>query len=270
MTDLQLGLLVIGAAAVGAVLLYNRRQERAARREAERAFAAARGDVLLDAGARRQEPRLGVQADYVIDLRFPAGAPRSAYEHWDPVQRRFGRRAMLSGADSAEPRAALQMVSREGVVGEAELLEFRALVETLAGALGATLRAPELRASLEAARELDRVCAEADIQVALHVVGAAVKSVDFKNQPFEMAAREGGLTLTLDVARSVDPPRSFEAMVKAARQLATNGGRVVDDKGQALDERALASIGAEIEAVHRRLVERGIEPGGALALRLFS
>jgi hypothetical protein len=272
MTDLQLGLLIIGAAAVGGVLLYNRRQERAARREAERAFAAARGDVLLERSARRQEPRLGgaQSVDYVIELGLARSMPEKLDQHWPAVQRRFGRRAVLSGADSAVPRAALQIVSRDGVVSEAELLEFRSQVETLGAALGAAVSAPEMRAALEAARELDRVCAEADIQVALHVVGIPGKRIDSENQPFGIAERDDGLTLTLDVARSADPQRGFEAMVRAARQLAADGGRLVDDNGRVLDERAIAAIDAQLQAVRHSLAERGIEPGSALALRLFS
>jgi len=56
-------------------------------------------------------------------------------------------------------------------------------------------------------------------------------------------------------------------MVKAAREL---GGRVVDDNGNQLDDRALAAIGAEVEALRTRLSEIGIEPGSPLAQRLFS
>ena len=261
MTDLQLGLLVIGAAAVCGVLLYNRRQERRARRDAERAVPAPRSDVLLERGERRQEPGLGVQADYVIELQLARSLPAKLEEHW---------RAVLSGADTAEPRAALQMVSRRGVVSEAELVEFRSLVETLAAALGAALSAPEMRASLDAARELDRFCADADIQVALHVVGVSPGSLDSRDHPFEVASRQDGLTLTLDVARSPDPARGFEAMARAARQLAAGGGRIVDDNGRTLDEPALAAIVAQLESARRALAERGIEPGSPLALRLFS
>ena len=282
MTDLQLGLLLIGAAAVGGVLLYNRRQERAARRDAERAFGPARGEVLHEGGSQLQEPVLAVAQgsghgdakglDYLIELQLPPELPATKLaEQWRPVQLRFGRRAMLEAAGTAAPRAALQMVSRDGVVSEAELLEFRACVETLAGALGATLSAPEMRGSLDAARELDRFCADADIQVALHVVGPNVKRTGAGNPAgFEITERSDGLTLTLDVARSGDPPRSFEAMARAARQLAAQDGRVVDDNGRPVDERALAAIAAQLEAARRSMAERGIEPGGALALRLFS
>ena len=271
MTDLQLGLLVIGAAAVGGVLLYNRRQERLARRAAERAVPAPRSDVLLERPERRQEPGLGVQADYVIELHLARGMPARLEEHWRAVQQRFGRRAVLSGAETAEPRAALQMVSRRGVVSEAELVEFRSLVETLAAAVGAALSAPEMRASLDAARELDRFCADADIQVALHVVGPSARRASAGSEEgFAIEERQDGLTLTLDVARSADPARGFEAMARAARQLAAGGGRIIDDNGRTLDEPALAAIVAQLESARRTLAERGIEPGSPLALRLFS
>jgi FtsZ-interacting cell division protein ZipA len=60
-------------------------------------------------------------------------------------------------------------------------------------------------------------------------------------------------------------------MARMATQLAsTLGGRVVDDRGNALDERALAAIGAELEPIRRQLSENGVEPGSLLALRLFS
>ena len=79
------------------------------------------------------------------------------------------------------------------------------------------------------------------------------------------------MTLSFDVAHTREPGRAYEAMARAAAQLAsTHDGRVVDDNGNELDERGLASIAAQIESVRQALAERGIEPGSALALRLFS
>jgi hypothetical protein len=162
------------------------------------------------------------------------------------------------------------MVSRDGVVSDAELLEFRSAVETLAAKLGAGVAAPEMRAALDAARELDRACAEADIQVALHVVGVAGMP-QIEPSSFQVERRADGVTLSLDVPTTADPRRAYEAMARAGAQLAAaEGGRIVDDNGAALDERALAAIGAQIEAVRQELLGRGIEPGGPLALRLFS
>ena len=291
MTDLQLGLLAIGALAVVAVIVYNRWQERSARRDAERAFGSGHADVLL--GDERRDPRLpprrepapearrppatpapklpAERVDYVIELKLPKPLPAAVvHEAWAPVERRFARRALLA-ADQVQVRAALQLVSRSGVVSDAEVLEFRALVETMAAALGARISAPEMREALEAARELDKTCVDADIQVALHVVGIGTAPAQFAGQRFQAITRENGVTLTLDVPRTREPRATYEAMARAGRELAeTRGGRLVDDTGREIDERAFAAIGRELDAVGARLADCGIEPGSPLALRLFS
>ena len=282
MTELQIGLAVIGALAVVAVVVYNRWQERAARRDAERAFGSGHADVLLP--QERREPTLeprrpapppgalpAERVDYVIELTLPhPAAPALVHEAWGPVERRFARRALLA-VDERRLRAAFQLVSRSGVVSDAEVLEFRALVETMAAALGARVAAPEMRGALEAARELDRICADADIQVALHVLGIGTAPARFHGAVFQATPRDDGVTLTLDVARTPNPGSSYEAMARAGRELArTRGGRLVDDAGHELDERALAAVGRELEAVRARLAGCGIEPGSPLALRVFS
>jgi hypothetical protein len=273
MTDLQIGLLLIGAAAVVGVLVYNRVQERATRRHAERAFGSRHADVLLDPATERREPTLepsartppaptpphapgGSRVDYVIALEG-GSATRSA---WAPLERRFGPRATLS-----EAGAALQMVNRSGVVSEAEVLEFRSEVERFAAAHGASVSAPPVREALEEARALDRACADVDVQIALHVLGPV--EAELGDEPFAVTRRADGVTLLLDVPRTPHLVESYAAMASAARRL---GGRLVDDNGNPLDERALAAIGVEVEALRGRLAHLGIEPGSPLALRLFS
>jgi hypothetical protein len=274
---------VLGVVALVGVFAYNFLQERAARRQAERSFSSRHTDVLmereperreptLDGAPKRSEPQEGAlpdtRVDYVIELALPAGAMLK--EAWMAIDHRFGRRALLA-TEGSTALAGLQMVTREGVVSEAELVEFRAEVETLATKVKATVRAPEMRLALETAQELDRVCADADIQVALHVVGVPGGEAPAGEHPFQVTRREDGLTLMLDVARTPDLGRSYEAMARTGRQLAAaGGGRLVDDNGAQLDDRALAAIGAQLEAVRQELVGRGIEPGGPLALRLFS
>lgn len=284
MTDFHIGLLVAGVLAVAGVLLYNRLQERRVRRAAERAFGSGHADALLD--ETRREPTLGPvsrtqtppgdarpdpRVDYVMTLSAPGGVPaRLLREHWAPIELRFARRALLVPSSDTEVQAALQLVSRDGVASEAELLEFRAAVETLAAEIGAATTAPEMRAALEGARELDRACAEADIQVALHVAGIAPPAA-LDASVFRVEPRDDGVTLSLDLARTADPARAYEAMARTALELAAaGGGRVTDDNGVTLDERALATIGAQLEAMRRMLAERGIEPGSPLALRVFS
>jgi hypothetical protein len=228
----------------------------------------------LQPGAR---PADGI--DYVIELTLPMARPAAELAAaWSAIQHRFAGRALLDAGEApnvTRARAGLQLVSRNGVVGDAELIEFRSMVETLAAPLAAAVRAPDMRQALEAARALDRICADADIQVALHVVGIGTAPAPFGemsgDQAFQAAAREDGVTLTLDVARTAQPARSYEAMARAGQALARQrGGRVVDDEGRALDERSLAAIGRQLDAVCQRLAASGIEPGSPLALRLFS
>jgi hypothetical protein len=278
MTDLQIGLLVIGAAAVAGVLIYNRVQERATRREAQRAFGSQHADVLLEEPASRREPTIDAivpaapppagdaiqpSIDYVVELQgVTAAAVRT---EWMALERRFAGRTLLLDEDAGRLRAGLQMVSRGGVISEAELLEFRSALEALAAAHGASAAAPDLRGALQAAQNLDRACADVDVQIALHVLGVSHPSV--KDQAFQSAPRPDGVTLLLDVPRTPDLLRSYAAMVQTARTL---GGRIVDDNGNLLDERALGAIGAEVASLHARLAELRIEPGSALAQRLFS
>ena len=277
MTDLQIGLLVIGAAAIAGVLIYNRVQERATRREAQRVFGSHHVDVLLDEPQEpevRREPTIEVsppraavptdpRIDYIVELQ---GVSLSAIRsEWTSLEQRFARRALINESGHGKLQAALQMLGRNGVIGEAELLEFRSQVETMAAARGGSASAPEMREALHGAKELDRACADVDVQIALHVLG--VTEVEPGSYPFQVTRRPDGVTLLLDIPRTADFVPAYEAMVTQARAL---GGRLVDDNGNTLDDRALAAIAVEVQSLGTRLTEIGIEPGSPLALRLFS
>ena len=278
MSDLVLGLLVLGVLLFGGVLVYNRLQERAA----QRAFRSPQADALFEEETlppSRREPTLhpaeprapagpDPRVDYVIDLKLPQPG---SLQGWSVIEHRFARRVLLApGADPGAWQAALQLVSRAGVVSEAELIEFRSAVEDLGAKQGAAVSAPEMRAALDGARELDRICADSDIQVALHVIGQGIEP-QLGEQPFRVVRREDGVTLVLDVAVTPDLARNYEAMARAGRGLAdAHAARLVDDRGNVLDDRALASIGAQLEAVRQTLAGHGIETGSPLALRLFS
>ncbi len=328
MSELQIGLLAIGVLVVAGVLAYNRIQERGAKRDAERAFRSAHADVLLKEGstapgvaaqtvrssagsalatrAARPDPAI----DYIIEFASAQPAALATLrEQWSAVERRHARRALLEeSADGGSWRAALQLVSRDGAIGEADLIEFRSAIETLAASIGATVSAPEMRAAVEAARALDDFCAETDIQVVIHLQGdpfpgsgvraaAEAAGMALGNDGrfalhdeagrllYTLAARDGasfsastlegetaeGLTLALDVARAPDTQRCFESMARFARQLATAlGGSIVDDNGNALEERAVAAIALQLDAVRARLEAQGVAPGSPSALRLFS
>ena len=93
-------------------------------------------------------------------------------------------------------RSALQLVSRDGAVGEADLIEFRASVEALAASIGASVAAPEMRTAVAAARALDEFCAEADVQVVIHVVAPAGGA--FSGTKIRAASEASGLALEAD------------------------------------------------------------------------
>jgi hypothetical protein len=228
------------------------------------------------------------RVDYIVELAAERTAPASGVlELWAPIERRFSKRVLLAASAGGSwrrlragdagvcdaLRAGLQLVTRSGVTGDAEVLEFRSEVESLAAKIGATISAPEMREALDAARELDAVCVEADIQVAIHVVGANVEDAqlaELADRPFQVVRRGDDVTFMLDVPRVPDLPRTYQAMVRAARHLTSSGGRLVDDHGRTLDDQALAAIATQLEPTRRLLAERGIEPGSLLALRLFS
>lgn len=338
MSELQIGLLAIGAVVVVAVLVYNRVQEGRARREAERNFRSGHDDTLIGqagsaqgtketsahpADVQQEAPRHAPREaapdpssqpdpaiDYIIELACENPVARGALrDQWAAIERRHARRALLAGShDEKAWRAGLQLVSREGALGEADLIEFRSAVETLAASVGASVSAPEMRSAVEAARALDEFCAESDVQVIVHLTGgpfagtkiraaaeasglaleAGGKFVlrdDTHRLLYTLGTRDGvafsaatmrdampqALSLSLDVARAPDTQRTFESMARIAHQLASVlGGSIVDDNGQALDERALNTIAAQLDSVRAKLEARGVTPGSPTALRLFS
>jgi hypothetical protein len=213
------------------------------------------------------------RVDYVIELTGPTQVNAALLaELWAAVEQRFPRRARLAGfvdgqrvplppgATGQQLEAALQLVSRQGVLSEGELLEFRSAVETLASRLQLAARAPEMRDALEAARALDGICADSDIQVAFHVVAAAGSAfpgtkvraaaeasgfvLDARGrfalldeegrELYELSDRSGAqflpstmkdatpqaLTLSMDVPRAPETQRTFDAMVRFGKHLA--------------------------------------------------
>lgn len=206
-------------------------------------------------------------------------------------------------------RAGLQLVDRRGPADPDEISAFGAAVEEAAGALGMLATMPDPAQGLALARDLDRFCGDVDIRIAVHLVNdsapfpgakvdAAAKGAGFELDepdgkfrcrdeagavicalanlepiPFKVDSLETlstrGVTLELDVPRA--PRGAFtrfrEMSERLARQL---NARVVDDNRQPLGAGAFEAIGVQLQAVHRAMEERGIAPGGPLALRLFS
>jgi hypothetical protein len=206
-----------------------------------------------------------------------------------------------------ELRAGLQLASRGGPVAEEEIAAFNETVAGFAASIDAVSQRESPAAAAGRARELDHFCAEADIEVAVNLVGRAgatfgvarVKALALENgfaetgsgaferrgaagatamvlrfldgEPRRDATWATGLTFALDVPHVADPVATFDEMARVAQAFAaTLGAELVDDDRRALGAAGLAAIRRSLEAVARRMEAHGIPAGGALARRLFT
>ena len=206
--------------------------------------------------------------------------------------------------------AALQLVNRQGSIGETDFMRFSGGVQRVADALMSLPPALPPRAeTLRNATELDRFCADVDVQIGVNVVardgqfeGRAIHAVaekhglrlgadgayhmvDGEHSVFAVANLESGrfspeslkglvtrgLTLVIDVPRVANGGAAFDRMMKMATTLAGElGGDVVDDNRAPFGAEAAAIIRGQIGQFQSRMADHDIPAGSPLALRLFS
>lgn len=205
----------------------------------------------------------------------------------------------------------LQLVDRHGSIGETDLIRFSGGVQRIADAVMAMPPALPARAeTLQRATELDRFCADLDIQIGVNVVAqdgplfgleiaSAAQRHDLKlgddgsfhaldsegNTLFTVANLEpapfaegaidtlktSGLTLVIDVPCVASGTAVFERMMALANDLAsTLGGAVVDDNRVSFGAGAVALVQTQIAQFQQRMADSGMAAGGALARRLFA
>jgi len=353
MSELQLGLLVVGAVVVVAVFLYNKWQERRYQREAEARFGSQREDVLMRSGggagqgtlvtpgSERFEPvlasfeaeqedvgdsRPGLSEflDFIVQIEAPEEVSGAVLtEATAGALERCSKSICWEGFDetaaSWEPlapdrrysrlRSGMQLVDRRGAADAEELAAFGAAMERCAASIGALATVPDPASALAQARELDRFCGEIDIRVAVHIMSDAgpltgtqlaelaleagfrldepdgkfrlrdeagrviCALANFEPTPLAIdglsALSTRGVTLELDVPRT--PHGAFARFRQSAQMFAQAlKARIVDDNREPVGPAAFDAIGAQLRAVHGSMEARGIAPGGALALRLFS
>jgi len=206
--------------------------------------------------------------------------------------------------------AALQLVNRQGSIGETDFMRFSGGVQRVADALMSLPPAlPPRGETLRNATELDRFCADVDVQIGINVVsrdgqfeGRAIHAVaekhglrlgsdgayhmvDGEHSVFTVANLEAGrfspeslkglvtrgLTLVIDVPRVSNGGAAFDRMMKMATTLAGElGGDVVDDNRAPFGAEAAAIIRSQIGQFQIRMADHDIPAGSPLALRLFS
>lgn len=352
MSELQLGLVAIGAAVVAGVFFYNKWQERRYRREVQAGFTSRHDDVLMGLkGSAEQahqafssdysDPALGFLEgqtgaaggsgwglsellDFVVPIETPEeipgavvlGAAAAALKRcskpilWEGFHQTQNIWEPLAPDRSySRLRAGLQLVDRRGAADEEQVAAFGAAIEEAAASVEVLAIVPDAASAMTRAKELDSFCGEVDIRVAVHILNDAVPfsgarlaglatSLGFKLDdaegkflsrdndgavlfallnfgatPFDVNRLNSlalqGVTLEIDVPRT--PFGAFEKFRDVARSLAQGlGARIVDDNHQLLGAAAFDAIGARVQAVHASMEARGIAPGEALALRLFS
>lgn len=222
---------------------------------------------------------------------------------WVPLDAR-------SGASLNRANAALQLADRRGALSDGEVSRFYDQMQQLCDQFLAVPRLPSRNEVLDRAIELDRFCAEVDIQIAVNVVakegafpGTKIRGLAeaaglvlhndgayhakdddgrtlymLSNQETAMFTAEQlrhlhttGITLAIDVPRAPDPVAVFDRMVGFAQQLANSlGGVLVDDNRVLLSERSLSLIRGQIAQFDQQMEAKGIPAGSELALRLFT
>ena len=363
MSDLQIGLTIIGVLVIACVIAYNRMQENRFRRRAEASFGGDRGDALLEPMIRSRQDRIEPQfkpstddaadsvaarlgrvepvvvpaattpektdeidapIDYTLQVTSSQMLERSALEQLLDALDGLGRRAHVQAsladgiwvplanapAGVNQVRVAMQLADRRGQVTADDLQAFAGLVTQWGESVGATVAAPDMAPYLQAARDLDRFCADVDVVVGLNVVaasgepfsGAKVRSraeaagfrlengvfrledaqgaglFSLENQqgePFDAdrlkTATIAGVTLLLDVPRLEQGVKVFDQMIDTGRQLAVAlGGSLVDDNRVPVTEAGLEQIRAQLRHIYAAMEARGIRAGSRVALRLFS
>ena len=223
-------------------------------------------------------------------------------EQWQPVEAAPQR-------SWRELRVGLQLASRRGAVGEEDIERFNQEIADFAASVGAVSQREAPVAAAQRARDLDRFCADADIEVAVNVVGQygatlavpRVKALALEHGLSETASGElvsfapdgshefvvrrfddsvgkppgsyhhTGLTFALDLPHVADPAAALADMVSIATSMAEKlGGELVDDNRRPLTEAGLASIRRTLEKVVQDMEVHGVPAGSALARRLFS
>ena len=207
---------------------------------------------------------------------------------WEPPRASRSYRAL---------RAGVLLSNRNGPLNGVDFSEFLEGLEALSLQFDAQYSKPDMVEALSRARELDGFCAAQDAQLMIHVdTAVSLHQTDLAQVAAENGLVERGngrwvalepkgtilysmslgdrpnrVSLLLDLPRTVLDQDPWGAMVDCARRLVARlGGQLVDDAAQKLGPNQLEVIRGQLEQRASTLVAADIQPGSALALRLFN
>ncbi|MGE5616462.1 MAG: cell division protein ZipA C-terminal FtsZ-binding domain-containing protein [Bacillota bacterium] len=244
--------------------------------------------ILADDPVTREQ--LQPLLDTLGDQSTPVHVEGIVDEQWHPLE-------TSPRGSWRELRVGLQLASRRGPVPEDAIEAFNSAVADFCASINAVSQREAPAAAALRATDLDRFCADTDIEVAVNVIGtmgttfalARVKALALehglsetaegdllqfgRDGQVEFAVRPSGdtISLALDVPKVGDAPGAFNDMVRLAQLFAsTLGGELVDDNRKPLTDAGLVSIRRSVESVFQAMEARGVPAGSALARRLFS
>jgi len=207
---------------------------------------------------------------------------------WEPPRASRSYRAL---------RAGVLLSNRNGPLNGVDFSEFLEGLEALSLQFDAQYSKPDMVEALSRARELDGFCAAQDAQLMIHVdTSVSLHQADLAQVAAENGLVERGngrwvalepkgtilyslslgdrpnrISLSLDLPRTLLDQDPWGAMVDCARRLVARlGGQLVDDAAQKLGPNQLEVIRGQLEQRASTLVAADIQPGSALALRLFN
>jgi hypothetical protein len=204
-----------------------------------------------------------------------------------------------------ELRIGMQLADRSGAINASLLEQFKRAVENVGDELTALPELPNPRDAVARAINLDRLCAEVDIQLAVYLaprhdhfspdaVRDAALARGFKLASdgvlgFHDASGERLFMLQMPDARAPDGLPSptaccilevpcvthgelaFDRMMQVAENLAENlEAMLVDEHRRPVTERFVAPVRQQIGQLQSRMGQQGVVAGSALALRLFA
>ena len=166
---------------------------------------------------RASQPTLPVDSqaiDCIVTVEAPAGIAASSlftaqqallagfskplrWFGWDDSSNQWIELDARSPGNLNRATAALQLADRRGPVSDSDLMRFYDQVQRLCDQFLAVPRLPARNEVLERANELDRFCADVDIQIAVNV---AAKDGSFPGTKIRGLAEAAGLTLHADGA----------------------------------------------------------------------
>jgi hypothetical protein len=195
-------------------------------------------------------------------------------------------------------RARLQLASRLGPVSPDSLHEWMRSLESLAQMLSAGLSVESEANLIDRAANLDAFCVRVDALISLNLkprqdmastieklttsASALTLSGEFPNYArlsaagevdFQIQADQNNslISLIMDFPHVLRPDAVVVEMLDLARTLSTTlDADIVDDDGRAMSEEGMAHLVNQVIRLNATLQAQGIEPGSALALRLFS